>query len=312
MDRAAPPPTPRPSPLSGRGVDRREETLREAVRRCTRLLGKAGIGEPEADARVLVEAAAGVSGWVRRRDADAILDSAAAARLDGLLVRRLAREPVFRIVGRRAFWNLELEVTPAVLDPRPDTETIVTAALEALGARRDAPLRLLDLGVGSGAILLALLSELPRATGVGIDLSGAACEVARRNAQACGLADRAVMLEGDFAAHPGESFDLVVSNPPYVETAAVAELDPEVRDHDPLLALDGGPDGLDAYRAICTGLRDRLGPGGIAVLEVGAGQAAAVAALLREAGLHVAGTRRDLGGHERAVISRRPADSHGD
>ncbi len=262
--------------------------------------------EPEPDARVLVEEAVGLVGHAFRSTPDRPLGAEAAGRLATLLARRLAREPVFRIVGRREFWGLDLAVTPAVLDPRPDTETLVRAALRSLGSRRHERLRVLDLGTGSGALLLALLSELPDAEGVGLDRSPEACAVARRNAEALGLAHRAVIREGDFGvAASGSPFDLVVSNPPYVESAAIASLDPEVRDHDPHLALDGGPDGLDAYRAIAPTLPGRLAPGGIAGLEIGAGQAAAVAAILIGAGLEVVGLDRDLGGHERAILARR-------
>ncbi len=281
------------------------ETRRAALARCTALLRDAGLFEPEADARVLLEDAAGVSRLALLAEGDAPLGDAGAARLTATLARRLAREPVFRILGRRAFWTLDLLVTPDVLDPRPDTETVVTAALDAFRARAREPLRVLDLGTGTGAILLALLGEWPRATGIGLDRSAPACAVARRNADLHGLGARAAVVEGDFAAPPDGPFDLVASNPPYVESAAIATLDPEVRDHDPRAALDGGPDGLGAYRAIAPTLPRLLGPGGVAVFEVGAGQAAAVATLLRRAGLADVAARRDLGGHERVILGRK-------
>lgn len=281
-------------------------TRRVALRTCTRLLTDVGLGEPGPDARVLVEEAVGLVGFAFRATLEEPIGEAAAERLAAMLERRLAREPVFRILGRREFWGLDLAVTPAVLDPRPDTETLVRAALRAIGPRRHERLRVLDLGTGSGAILLALLSELPRAVGAGIDSSPEACAVARRNAQTCGLADRVDIRDGDFGRpDPDEPFDLIVSNPPYVERAAIDGLDPEVRDHDPRAALDGGPDGLDAYRAICPTLPGRLARDGIAAFEIGATQAAAVAAMIEDAGLRVAGTERDLGGHERAVWARR-------
>lgn len=263
-----------------------------------------GIAEPQADGRILLEEATGFtrSGLLQRLDEP--LGRDAAERLASMLARRLDREPVFRIIGRREFWGLDLEVTPAVLDPRPDTETVVSAALAALVSRRLGPLRILDLGTGSGAILLALLSELPGASGVGLDRSPGACAVARRNAAACRLADRATIVEGDFATEFSERFDLVVSNPPYIEADAIATLAPEVRDHDPRLALDGGPDGLTAYRTICPLLPRLLVKGGFAVLEVGAGQAHSVAALFHAAGCTGTTVHRDLGGHERAVMSR--------
>lgn len=236
-------------------------------------------------------------------EGEAPLGPPAAAALAGFVARRLKREPVFRIIGRREFWGLELQVTPAVLDPRADTETVVSAALAAMRGRADERLRVLDLGTGSGAILCAVLHELKDATGWGVDRSPAACGVARANLAALGLAGRATIVEGDWAAALAERFDLVVSNPPYIETAALAGLDPEVREHDPVLALDGGADGLDAYRAIASSLPRLLAPGGRVVLEVGSTQARAVAALLTDRGLVVSSIVRDLGGHQRAVVA---------
>lgn len=219
------------------------------------------------------------------------------------MTRRLKREPVFRIIGRRQFWGLDLQVTPAVLDPRADTETVVSAALAAMRDRMGEPLRVLDLGTGSGAILCAMLHEWRNATGVGVDRSPAACGVASANVAALGLSRRATIVDGDWAASLAGPFDLVVSNPPYIETAALAGLDPEVRDHDPVLALDGGADGLDAYRAIAASLPRLLAPGGCVVLEIGSTQAQAVAAVLNDYGLAVSGIVRDLGGHQRAIVA---------
>jgi release factor glutamine methyltransferase len=201
---------------------------------------------------------------------------------------------------------LTLTVTPDVLDPRPDTETIVSAAIGHLKARRTEPLHILDLGVGSGAILCALLSELPMAHGWGVDRSHAAAHTARGNAERLGLSPRTLILQGDWArAMPDHHFDLVVSNPPYIETAVIPTLAREVRDHDPLVALDGGADGLDCYRAIVADLPRLLVQRGIAVLEVGAGQAAAVQELIATAGLENLTVQRDLGGHERAVVAQK-------
>jgi release factor glutamine methyltransferase len=221
------------------------------------------------------------------------------ALLGALAARRLAGEPIDRVLGRRGFWTLDLCVTPAVLSPRSDTETVVRAAL------RHAPDAdtILDLGTGSGAILLALLAELAEAAGVGVDLSGAALDVARANASRNGLADRAAFLQGGWDAAIGRRFDLVVSNPPYIPTAEIVGLDREVRDHDPHMALDGGADGLTCYREIVLLLPRLLTPGGIAVLEIGFGQGDAVAALAEAAGLAVVETRPDLGGAPRAVVA---------
>lgn len=230
------------------------------------------------------------------------MGEAAAAGLAQLAARRLAREPVHRILGRRAFWTLDLAITPAVLDPRPDTETLVEAALALAGPRR--PARILDLGTGSGALLCALLVEWPEAIGIGVDRSIEACRVARRNAEVCGLGARALIVAGDWGAGLAGPFDVVVSNPPYIPSDAIRGLDPEVRDHDPALALDGGADGLDAYRAIVPLAARLLGPGGLLAVEVGWTQAADVAELLVRAGLDDVGRRRDLGGRERVVSGR--------
>lgn len=209
-----------------------------------------------------------------------------------------------RILGARGFWTLDLMVAPDVLDPRGDTETLVEATL-ALIAERAAPLAILDLGAGSGAILCALLSELPNARGVAVDLSEAACAATRANLARCGLSDRAGILRGRWGdALAASVFDIIVSNPPYVRAGDLATLDPEVRLHDPALALDGGADGLDCYRDIAADLRRLLAPGGLVALEVGFDQAASVAALLRAQGLEIAGVARDAGGHERVVTAR--------
>ncbi len=236
------------------------------------------------------------------RDPDQSL-GAAAALFEGFIARRLGREPVWRILGRREFWGLDLEITPDVLDPRPDTETLIGAALRIVGSNTARPWRILDLGTGSGAILCALLSELPAARGWAVDASAEACAVARRNLDRHGLGGRSLVLQGDWAGSLGQhSFDLVLSNPPYIETAAIAGLDPEVRAHDPARALDGGPDGLAAYRAICAQAPSLLAGAGHVLLEVGVGQARDVAALLQAAGLGSTATAHDLAGIERVVI----------
>lgn len=217
------------------------------------------------------------------------------------MARRLAREPVHRILGRRAFWTLDLAISPAVLDPRPDSETLVEAAL-ALAPRPCA--RVLDLGTGSGALLCALLTEWPEASGLGVDRSVEACRVARRNVEACGCGARALVVAGDWGAALAGPFDVVVSNPPYIRSDDIAGLDPEVRDHDPALALDGGADGLAAYRAIAPLAARLLAPGGLLAVEVGWTQGEDVAGLLAQAGFGEVGRRRDLGGHDRVVTGR--------
>lgn len=259
------------------------------------------------DARILVLEATELDRAALLRDGDEPVGPEAAKRLNRMLARRLAGEPVWRILGRREFWGLEFEITPAVLDPRPDTETLVTAALAALAGRRNASLHILDLGVGSAAILCALLTELPQARGWGIDRSLAACAVAGANVTRLGLGTRALIVNGEWGcALKAAAFDLVVSNPPYIETAVIPTLDMAVRDHDPHAALDGGADGLDCYRVITAELPRLLTRGGVAALEVGAGQAAAVGALLVDAGLSILLAHRDLGGHDRALVAIRP------
>ena len=216
---------------------------------------------------------------------------------DALLARRLAHEPVAHITGRRGFWTLELKVTPDVLIPRPDSETLIEAALAHFKGRAG-PRRILDLGTGSGALLLAALSEWPQATGLGVDLSFKALAVARDNALRCGLADRAVFAPGDWGEGITERFDLVLCNPPYIEAAAI--LSPDVMDHEPHGALFGGVDGLDCYRRLAPGTARLLAPGGIALFEIGHEQGAAVSALFAAAGFAPA-LQRDLGGRDRCI-----------
>jgi release factor glutamine methyltransferase len=217
---------------------------------------------------------------------------------DALVERRVAGEPIAYIVGAREFWSLDLAVTDAVLIPRPDTETLILAALERC---KPAPTRILDLGTGSGALLLAALSEWPQATGLGVDASAAALAVAAGNADRLGFGPRATFRLGDWGEGLAERFDLILSNPPYVEDDA--ELSPEVRDHEPASALFAGPDGLNAYRRLIPQLPGLLAPGGLAILEIGSTQAAAVLALGAAAGLAGA-VRQDLAVRDRAVILR--------
>lgn len=275
-----------------------------ALARSRAALTAAGIESAALDARLLVAAALAapieqVIAWPERA-----LDPAARARLEALLARRVAREPMSHILGRREFWSLEFTVTADVLTPRPDSETLVAAALEQIGAPAR-PAKILDLGVGSGCLLLALLSELPRATGIGVDCSAAALAVARRNAEALGLADRVELVHGDWLAAAAGRFDLVVSNPPYIPRAELAALPPEVR-HEPRLALDGGEDGLDFYRALATGLPRVLAAGGFAVIEIGAGQAEFVTSILCRGGLEPWLRRSDLSGTIRCLLAREP------
>jgi release factor glutamine methyltransferase len=230
------------------------------------------------------------------------LPAAALGRLEGFSARRLAGVPVWRILGEREFWGLPFSLSPATLEPRPDSETLVEAALTALAGRREEELSLLDLGTGTGCLLLALISELPKARGLGIDLSGEACTTAAGNAARNGLGGRATFRQGDWTQGLAGRFDLIVSNPPYIPSGEIAGLAAEVREHDPLLALDGGADGLEPYRLFAACLPALIAPGGILVLEIGAGQGPDVVALMRAGGLEFRMSRNDLGGHERALI----------
>lgn len=288
-------------PVAGQSI----ETARRAL---TTRFEAAGIDSAALDARMLTGAALGfdLTGLIAHGSRQ--LSREDAARLDAFAQRRLTGEPVARILGTKEFWGLPLKLSAETLVPRPDTETVVEAALDILHAegRAKAPLRIADLGTGSGAILLALLSELPNATGVGTDLSAAALDTAKANAQALGLTPRADFMVGDYAEGLSGPFDLIVSNPPYVRTADIMSLAPEVRDHDPHLALDGGDDGLKAYRRIAPQAERLLSPQGLLVLEVGRGQDGDVVRLAAAAGLTVADApKADLAGIGRAVIARK-------
>ena len=267
---------------------------------------RAGIEEPRREARLALCAAGGLSAAALIAAPETALGQPAATRLADLAARRAAGEPLSKIAGRREFWGLTLIVSPDVLDPRPETETLVEAALKLIGRRRGERLRILDLGVGSGAILCALLTECPAAHGLGVDASAAAVAIARRNVEACGLAARADIRLGSWTEGVKGPFDLIVSNPPYIPSADIAALAREVRDFDPRLALDGGADGLDAYRMILPASVGLLARGGRLIVEVGAGQGGEVLGLAARLGFVHAETRRDLAGVERIVIGERP------
>jgi release factor glutamine methyltransferase len=266
---------------------------------------QAGIDSGEADARLLMAFALGVDRAELIANGERALTVEQAEAIDALAARRLRREPVARIFGHKEFWSLSLQIGPAVLVPRPETETVVEAALDAVarGAGPMAQLRILDIGTGSGALLLALLSELPSAVGTATDISAAALDVARTNAERSGVADRCTFIACDIAAGVPGPFDIIVSNPPYVVHSEIASLAPEVRDYDPALALDGGADGLDAYRAIAAQARGLLAPGGKLIVELGAGQEAAVRALFTNGGLTAAAVLNDLAGIPRALTA---------
>ncbi len=265
-----------------------------------RRLEAAAVDGPVIDARLLLEAAADASRVDIVTDPQRPLTDAQERVLERFLARREAREPVSHILGRRGFWKIMLKVTPDVLTPRPDTESILDVVLADFA--EDRAFSVLDLGVGSGAILLAILAERPNAHGLGVDLSESALEVARENAAALDLAERAAFERGHWAEGLAAGrYDLVVSNPPYIASAEIETLDPEVRDHEPRLALDGGADGLDAYRLLAPEILRVLKPGGRFAVEIGSSQKTAVERLFREAGAEGVRTTRDLADRDRVV-----------
>lgn len=279
-----------------------------ARRALARAFAANGLDAADLDARVLVAHALGLdhAGLVAAGGHQLTLPDC--ARIEAAARRRLAREPVSRIVGEKEFFSLTFALSPDVLVPRPETEILVETALQAIGHDRAPGLRLADLGTGSGAILLALLHARPDACGVGTDRSEGALKVAQRNAARLGLAARASFVACDFASALGTGFDLLVANPPYVARGDLPGLEPEVRDYDPVVALDGGPDGLAGYRRIAADAPRVLAPGGHLVVELGADLAAPVATLFVRSGLvRAAPPRADLNGIERALHLLRPA-----
>jgi release factor glutamine methyltransferase len=276
------------------------ETVAAALRRGAAALAAAGVEDARREARMLLHAALGVAPRVLLAPEAAIEPAV----FDALLARRAAREPMAFILGRQGFWTLDLAVSPATLIPRADSETLIRAALAAFPDRSRVR-RVLDLGTGTGALLLATLSEFPDAWGLGIDLSPAAAALAARNARATGLDRRASLLCGRWSdSLAGQAFDLVLANPPYIPSADIGGLMPEVAAYEPRGALDGGADGLEAYRRIIADLPRVLAYGGVAVLELGQGQAASVAALGSAAGFACATLHDDLGGIARVLVLR--------
>ena len=266
-------------------------------------LSQAGFEEPRRAARRLVGSVLDLSPAELLSYPERRLDQRQVDRVKSKLGRIAAGEPLSRILGRREFWGLEFALSTDTFDPRPETETVIEAVLRRFPDRRP-PLRFLDLGTGTGCILLTLLAEFPVATGLGIDICVGAAMTARRNAAALGLAERARFLVGDWGTAVSGKFDAIAANPPYIAGAALADLPREVALYDPCLALDGGADGLGAYRSLVIDLRRLLKPGAVFACEVGLGQAPAVAALLQASRLAVEGCERDLAGIARCVVAR--------
>lgn len=262
---------------------------------------EAGIETPELDARLLLSAATGIDDVRLIADPDVVIETGPLAKLKTLVEGRLAGKPVSRLIGTREFWGLDFTLSAATLDPRPDSETLVELVLANV-ADKNAAVRVLDFGTGSGCLLLALLSELTGAQGVGIDCSQDAVRMARQNAAKLGLDDRALFQTGNWGEGLDAAFDIIVSNPPYIPSADLEALSREVREHDPERALDGGADGLDAYRCVFPEMQRLLAQDGFGAVEFGIGQSEDVADIAQDAGLDVYGVATDLGGVQRVLM----------
>jgi release factor glutamine methyltransferase len=291
------------APLAGLSV--------EAARRALAARLKDGaIDSPELDARLLIGAALGLDHTGLAVHSTRVITPVEADIIEGFAQRRMVHEPIARILGHKEFWDLHLRLSKATLVPRPDTETVVEAALEFVRSNPmlEKEIHIADIGTGSGAILLALLSELGSATGTGTDISCEALATAESNARQLGIADRANFIQCSYAAGLSGSFDLIVSNPPYIRSLDIQTLDAEVRDNDPHLALDGGADGLDAYREIVPQAAKLLAPRGGLIVEVGYDQSEQVSQMMKAAGLTLPHPpRADLGGIARVVVGQKAA-----
>lgn len=279
-------------------------TRAELLREMRRALEAGGIENPALDARVLLLHALGIDAAALITAGETLVEQPAVTSARASLARRLEHEPVARILGEKEFFGLDFGLNEATLVPRPDTETVVELALEQL-PDQEKPWRLLDLGTGTGAIAIALLSRLPRASALGVDLSPAAAAMARANAGRNGVGQRFSVIVGAWSAALAGTFDLIVSNPPYIPSGDIAGLDPDVRLHDPALALDGGGNGLDAYRAILGDAGRILAPDGVVVLELGQGQAPSVSQIAAQHGFAVIRLQADYGGVDRALALRK-------
>jgi release factor glutamine methyltransferase len=279
-------------------------TLGDLLKDGAARLAAAGIDGAMREARLLLQAAAEIPVATQIAFPERSIPADAMARFEALLQRRARREPMAHILGRREFWSLAFKVTADTLDPRPDSETLVQAVLDQV-SDRSAALRLIDFGTGTGCLLLALLHELPKASGVGVDTSEAALAVATENAQALGMTERVLFRRGDWDEGIEPGFDVLLSNPPYIPSQDIDGLQPEVASFEPRLALDGGVDGLDAYRRLAPAAARLLLPGGLAAFEIGIGQGDSVRRIMVLAGLRHIATARDLAAVERCLLFRK-------
>lgn len=280
------------------------DTASALIAEARRCFAEANLADPATDARVLVAGALGLSLSDILMRGDVVISREQAEEVRAAIARRCKHEPVHRILGHRAFYGLDLQLSPATLEPRPDTEVLVDCVLPHLKRTiaEKGTAQLLDIGIGTGAISLALLKECPQARAVGSDISEGALSTAERNAYINGVAERFETVRSAWFACIEGRFDIIVSNPPYIPTGVVAELDPEVRDYDPLAALDGGRDGLDAYRALAAGAGAFLEPCGVVAVEIGYDQKKSVTALFEAAGFCLIEARRDYGGNDRVLL----------
>ncbi len=280
-------------------------SIRDTIKIASGLLAAAGVESPLRDARILLSAASSIdaAGLIARENHR--IGGGAASIFSGYVTRRINREPVSRILGVKPFWKSGFLIDPYVLDPRPDTELIVEIASEKFRARASKPRRILDLGTGSGAILCSLFLEFPASRGLGLDISADACRIASRNVTRLGLEARATIRHADWASLEDSAWDLIVSNPPSIEGRELTTLEPEVRLWDPPVALDGGSDGLDAYRSLAPLISRTLAPDGLFLTEIGYNQSDPVSELMSGAKIPVSDMRRDLAGHARVLICQR-------
>ena len=275
-------------------------SIRDILTQATQQLTAAGVDTAALDSRLLLEAAAGLSREQILLRSDSELDATALARFNAFVARRTQREPVSHILGHKEFWGLDFKVSRDTLTPRPDSETLIEWVIRRFPDRTH-PLKLLDLGTGTGCLILALLSEYSQAAGVGIDLSDQALAIASENAQRLGFNERVRFEKGDWTEGLEGSFDLVVSNPPYIEDAEIERLAPEVARYEPMLALSGGGDGMKDYRRIAKGIGRLLKPEGMVAVEIGEGQTNAVSEVFSQAGFERLEVARDLAGIERVL-----------